>query len=34
MNAAVTERIYENMGHTITQDEIDLVNELVFKSKT
>jgi len=34
MNAAVTEKIYKNMGHTITQDEIDLVNELVFKSKT
>jgi phospholipase/carboxylesterase len=32
MHANVTEKIYENMGHTITQDEIDLANELVFKS--
>ena len=31
MNAVVTERIYPNMGHTITQNEIDLANELVFK---
>jgi len=34
MNASVTEKIYDNMGHTITQNEIDLANELVFKSKT
>ena len=32
MNADVTEKIYENMGHTITQQEIDLANKLVFKS--
>ncbi len=31
MNGDVTEKIYENMGHTITQDEINLANELVFK---
>lgn len=32
MNAAVTEKIYSNMGHTISQDEIELANKLVFKS--
>ena len=31
MNADVTEKIFENMGHTITKNEIDLANELVFK---
>ena len=31
MHADVTERIYENMGHTISQDEIDLANDFVFK---
>lgn len=30
MNAAVTEKIYSNMGHTISQDEIELANKLVF----
>jgi len=30
MNADVTEQIYENMGHTISQNEIDMVNELLF----
>lgn len=30
MNAAVTEKIYENMGHTISQDEIAFANKLVF----
>lgn len=30
MNAAVTEKIYANMGHTINQDEIDQVNKLIF----
>lgn len=30
MNAIVTEKIYENMGHTIIPDEIDLANKLVF----
>ncbi|MFL5740310.1 MAG: alpha/beta hydrolase [Flavisolibacter sp.] len=31
MNAAVTEKIYTGMGHTINQDEIDNANKLVFK---
>lgn len=31
MNAKVTEKIYLNMGHTIIKEEIDLVNELIFK---
>lgn len=30
LGAAVTKKIYPNMGHTISQDEIDLANELVF----
>jgi phospholipase/carboxylesterase len=30
MNAAVTEKVYDNMGHTISQDEIELANKLVF----
>ena len=30
MGADVTKKIYPNMGHTISQDEIDLVNELIF----
>src|SRR6266542_2647039 len=30
MNAAVTEKIYSNMGHTINQDEIDNANKIVF----
>ncbi|HUR10543.1 MAG TPA: dienelactone hydrolase family protein [Flavitalea sp.] len=29
-HATVTERIYKNMGHTITQEEIDLANKIVF----
>jgi phospholipase/carboxylesterase len=32
MNAAVTEKIYANMGHTINQDEIVNANKFVFKS--
>lgn len=32
MNAKVTEKIYENMGHIINQDEIELSNKLVFES--
>lgn len=32
MNAEVTLKIYKNMGHTISQDEIDSVNELLFSS--
>lgn len=31
MNAAVTEKIYNNMGHTISQDEINRANELLKK---
>ena len=31
MNATVTEKIYENTGHTIIPDEIDLANKLVFE---
>jgi phospholipase/carboxylesterase len=30
MNAAVTEKVYSNMGHTINQDEIDHVNKIIF----
>ena len=30
MGANVTEKVYPNMGHTISQDEIDLANQLVF----
>jgi phospholipase/carboxylesterase len=30
MNAAVTEKIYNNQGHTINQDEIDCANNIVF----
>jgi phospholipase/carboxylesterase len=30
MTASVTKKIYPNMGHTISQDEINLVNELIF----
>lgn len=33
MNAAVTIKVYDNMGHTINQDEIDLANKLVFSNK-
>ena len=32
MNAQVTEKIYDNMGHTINKDEIDHANKLIFKS--
>jgi phospholipase/carboxylesterase len=33
MHAQVTKKIYKNMGHTISQDEINLVNELIFKGQ-
>ena len=33
MGASVTKKIYKNMGHTISQDEVDLVNELIFSKK-
>jgi len=29
MNASVTEKIYERMGHTINQDEFDHASELL-----
>ena len=32
MNATVTKKIYENMGHTINQDEISIVNKLIFST--
>ncbi len=31
MQADVTEKIYNGMGHTISEDEIAMANELVFK---
>ncbi|THU36017.1 phospholipase [Niastella caeni] len=30
-HAQVTKKVYKNMGHTINQDEISTVNELIFK---
>ena len=30
MKANVTEKIYRNMGHTISKEEIDLANKLIF----
>lgn len=32
MKASVTEKVYNNMGHTINPDEIDNANKLVFNS--
>jgi phospholipase/carboxylesterase len=32
MNAAVTEKVYKHMGHTISQDEIDITNRLIFST--
>ncbi|HYK57690.1 MAG TPA: dienelactone hydrolase family protein [Flavisolibacter sp.] len=34
MNASVTEKVYSNMGHTISQDEIETANKLVFHTQT
>jgi len=31
LNAAVTEKVYKNMGHTINEDEINTANAIVFK---
>jgi hypothetical protein len=31
MNADVTEKVYNNMGHIINEDEIVNANRLVFK---
>lgn len=33
MGADVTEKVYPDMGHTISQDEIRIANELIFTSK-
>jgi len=33
MNAVVTKKIYKNMGHTINQDEISIVNKLIFSTE-
>lgn len=33
LGASVTKKIYPDMGHTISQDEIDLANQLVFSKK-
>ena len=32
MEASLTVKIYPNMGHTISPDEIDLVKDLIFKN--
>ncbi|MGZ8516440.1 MAG: hypothetical protein ACXWWD_03775 [Chitinophagaceae bacterium] len=32
MNADVTGKIYNNMGHTISKDKIELADKLVFNS--
>jgi phospholipase/carboxylesterase len=34
MNAAITEKVYTNMGHTINQDEIDIANKIVFGNES
>ncbi len=31
LGAAVTEKVYSNMGHTISREEIDLANALIFE---
>ena len=33
MNADVTDKVYNNMGHTINQDEIENANKLVFNAQ-
>ena len=33
MGASVTKKIYDNMGHTISQDEVDLANKLIFSKE-
>lgn len=30
MNASVTEKVYPNRGHTVSEDEIELVNRIIF----
>lgn len=32
MKANVTVKVYQNMGHTISQEEVDLANELIFSA--
>lgn len=32
MNASVTEKVYQNIGHTISEDEIEKANLLVFNN--
>lgn len=32
MHAAVTEKVYPNIGHTISEDEIEKANQLVFNT--
>src|SRR5690606_11042957 len=31
MNAGVTQKVYPNMGHTISEDEIQQANNLIFR---
>ena len=33
MNAIVTKKIYKNMGHTINEDEISIVNKVIFSTQ-
>lgn len=33
MNASLIKKVYKNMGHTISQDEIKMVNEFIFSGK-
>ena len=33
MNAALTEKVYTNMGHTINQNEIEIANKFVFDAQ-
>jgi phospholipase/carboxylesterase len=33
MNADLTEKVYDNMGHTITMDEIEKANSLLFNKQ-
>jgi phospholipase/carboxylesterase len=33
MKATITKKIYRNMGHTISQDEIETVNALIFTAQ-
>lgn len=34
VNADVTKKLYENMGHTIIQDEIDIINSILNNKNT